>query len=391
MRLHPRAGAGRARGRAAGRAGRRRDDAAADSGGSGTGSDAAADSGYAACMNQLPESRRLSIVASQVVGGPHTDFPLLVSLQSDALRSAAMGGSVADPQGADLRFALDNAGTTPLSFELETYDPATGKLTAWVRIPTLDSTSALYLLFGSCATPLPVAAGSVWPSYSGVWHLGNNRESTAQNPDGVEEGSVPVTMGQIGSGRAFTVSGGAYNTGSSAAIDNVFASGGTISVWINPSASSSGVAARIASKVTPNSLNSYGWTLQLDPNPSGTLVFRYHFSGSYGYWVTPAGAVPLGSWHHIVVLYSSASATENPQMFVDSKPITLGNGNAPSGTAVTDVDSVMYIGNMGDGTRSFDGTIDEVRLARGTRSAGWIATEYNNQRDPAGFYVVSQP
>jgi biopolymer transport protein ExbB len=34
-------------------------------------------------------------------------------------------------------------------------------------------------------------------------------------------------------------------------------------------------------------------------------------------------------------------------------------------------------------------TLDEARISNTTRSAGWIATEYNNQNSPATFYTVS--
>src|SRR5213076_2975691 len=36
----------------------------------------------------------------------------------------------------------------------------------------------------------------------------------------------------------------------------------------------------------------------------------------------------------------------------------------------------------------FNGTIDEARLSNASRSADWIATEYNNQNSPSTFYNV---
>lgn len=37
---------------------------------------------------------------------------------------------------------------------------------------------------------------------------------------------------------------------------------------------------------------------------------------------------------------------------------------------------------------AYDGTIDELRIARVARSAGWIATEFNNQSSPGTFYTL---
>jgi hypothetical protein len=36
----------------------------------------------------------------------------------------------------------------------------------------------------------------------------------------------------------------------------------------------------------------------------------------------------------------------------------------------------------------FDGSIDEVRISDTARSAGWIATEYNNQSQPLTFHKL---
>ena len=42
-----------------------------------------------------------------------------------------------------------------------------------------------------------------------------------------------------------------------------------------------------------------------------------------------------------------------------------------------------------EGTKYLQSTIDEVRIsANVTRSAGWIVTEYNNQKSPGTFYSL---
>jgi hypothetical protein len=44
---------------------------------------------------------------------------------------------------------------------------------------------------------------------------------------------------------------------------------------------------------------------------------------------------------------------------------------------------------MGFGTNmGLNGIVDEVRIADTARSAAWIAAEFANQSDPAGFYRV---
>jgi len=52
----------------------------------------------------------------------------------------------------------------------------------------------------------------------------------------------------------------------------------------------------------------------------------------------------------------------------------------------------IAIGNNPDNTStsfaSWDGKIDEVRISDIARSAGWIATEFNNQNNPGTFYSI---
>ena len=48
----------------------------------------------------------------------------------------------------------------------------------------------------------------------------------------------------------------------------------------------------------------------------------------------------------------------------------------------------MQTGAAWSGGNAVDGIIDEVRISNVVRSADWIATEYNNQSDPANFHSV---
>ncbi len=50
------------------------------------------------------------------------------------------------------------------------------------------------------------------------------------------------------------------------------------------------------------------------------------------------------------------------------------------------------IGNRayGDPSQTFAGTLDELRVYQGVLSPDWIAAEYNNQSNPAAFYLVGQ-
>lgn len=357
--------------------------------------DASVDGGASStpCADAPPDSRRIDIRGSQVVAGPHLDFPVLVSLAGDWLRDVSRGGSVLDARGTDLRFAADAAGASQLDFEVERYDPAAGALTAWVRVPSLSVSTTFYLLYGECAGMLAPRGEAVWTRYAAVYHLEDNRDASGQGNDCTAEGVVPNAVGHIGGGRAFDRAAGTLNCGSAGIVDDLFQGGGFVSMWVNASTASSGTAGRVISKEDRASMNQSGWALFLDATPSGSLLFNYDaFDPRSGSWTSAADSVPLGGWHWIAIQYSNSSTAEVPMFFVDGQPVGLGNMSAtPGGTAESDAATVLYIGNLGDVSRSFEGALDELRLSAAPRTPGWVSTEYNNQRDPAGFYTVTPP
>ena len=141
--------------------------------------------------------RSITVQTGQVTG-TLTNFPMLVSFTDPNLRTTANGGHIASYNAGtndpwDLVFmALDNttcggAGTSPcrLNHEIETYVATTGQLVAWVRVPSITSTSpnntVIYIYYGnSCMTASTQNETGVWDAnYKGVWHLSQNPTGTA--------------------------------------------------------------------------------------------------------------------------------------------------------------------------------------------------------------------
>src|SRR5437867_505116 len=126
-------------------------------------------------------------------GATLTDYPFLFNVTDTNLKTVANGGHVTDPQGDDIIFrALDpttcNDGqlVCTLDHEIENYNPATGTLVAWVRIPSVNafsasSDTAIYIYSGTtditASTQYPAG---VWnANYNAVWHLKENPAGTA--------------------------------------------------------------------------------------------------------------------------------------------------------------------------------------------------------------------
>ena len=112
--------------------------------------------------------KAITIDATKVSSGPHTNFPVLVNLSSDASLA-----SRAQSDGDDILFTSSD-GATKLSHEIEKYGSSTGELVAWVKVPSLSSASntVLYMYYGNDAAASQQNATAVWDAnYTAVWHL----------------------------------------------------------------------------------------------------------------------------------------------------------------------------------------------------------------------------
>ena len=78
----------------------------------------------------------LTIQSTQVSGTViHSNFPVLINHTDPDLRTVANGGNVVNINGYDIQFSAVN-GTTILEHDLEYYNPLTGEVTAWVKLPS---------------------------------------------------------------------------------------------------------------------------------------------------------------------------------------------------------------------------------------------------------------
>ncbi len=127
------------------------------------------------------------------------------------------------------------------------------------------------------------------------------------------------------------------------------------------------------------------------PTTTDSLAFLYRDSSDTT-WQCYASLTPLidTNWHHYALSYvygTPSSAT----LFVDGSAVNalwIGGTGAVSPITVTDN---LAIGSTSDTADSFNGFLDEVHISKGiARSAGWIATEYNNQLAPLSFLRVGE-
>jgi MSHA biogenesis protein MshQ len=360
--------------------------ATSDANGSGSDTDGAVDTNVATdadvdtVLPVGPFTRLIDIVDGQVTG-THTSFPLLVSITADWLKSVGNGGTVARDDAFDLWFSSDMGGQTKLAHELEDFDETAGKLVAWVKLPTLEATTTLYIHYGDTAlTTDPQMKAAVWPGFAAVVHLAGSGDSTAQNTATAD--NLTASDGKIGPAQSFNGTTSIANMGSNAIIDNVFVGGATLEAWIRPLSVGENSFGRIFDKAD-------GWIILL----SGTTLSFQHAgaSGSLGAWYAPASSITFNAWQHVAVTYDKDSDANNPKIYINGASVAVSETDAPSAPLDDDKSFNLYIGNRADGARTFDGILDELRISTGARSDGWIATEVANQSNPSAFYTISDP
>jgi len=142
-------------------------------------------------------SRKLvTVTGSQVVGGPHVNFPVIVGVADPELRLAPAGG-VRSPQGCDITFRASD-GVTPLDYEILAYAGGTGSLGAYVKLPSVQNgvNTQFYIYYGDPELNCRQSRhGDVWDAgYRFVLNFaetsGNPLDSTAngvaarKNPQG---------------------------------------------------------------------------------------------------------------------------------------------------------------------------------------------------------------
>jgi biopolymer transport protein ExbB len=310
-------------------------------------------------------------IPAGAVGAPLVDFPLYVELTDDDLID-----------GAALHF-VDTDRTSALDHELQAWDPDTGHLEAWVRVPAIaaDASTTIYLRYGAFGEPLAEDPVGVWQNgFVAVWHL----EQEPQGTPGDVLDSLGATHATSASMNASNQIDGALGRGLVIADDLeqltfanplLGASDHTISAWVDQEA----VAHHSALVVLGNgACREARWFHTRFTAGSAAAGFYCDDWADTGVDVQGDGWTLL-HWTYddpTSVVYRDGGAAADPFVHAGNQS-TVGTagfiGNAPA----------AFGGDM-----HLDGRIDEVRISDVARAPAWIAAEAANQGAPAGFYAV---
>jgi len=106
-------------------------------------------------------------------------------------------------------------------------------------------------------------------------------------------------------------------------------------------------------------------------NPKQVLMARYDSTNNPN--VSTATVTPLATWFHVVGVKSGSN------LFMYANGI-LQNSSTDTTTGVTSNNSLLYIGQRGDGSNRFNGLIDDVRVYNRALSANEVSQLYNMGR-----------
>jgi hypothetical protein len=329
--------------------------------------------------NSCWQYRKKLTLDSNLVEADLTDFPVLISLTGDSDLPAA-----AQSDFDDVLFTSAD-GTTKLSHEIEAYDSANGDIVAWVKIPSLSSSSDtdIYMYYGCGTACNQQNAADVWSNnYVGVWHLKEatgtqTNDSTSYANHGTPSSSDTPTQdtGQI-DGALYFNDDGAPERNVSVTDNNTgldLPSAMTVSGWVRTSDNVNDPGL-IVNKWSNTASEQNYWLGKL----SDTNIAFYVDGGSSN--VTASlGLIDDGAdFHHVVGVADPTGGPQKLRIYVDGIQRDSTGWDGSSYTA----DTALRIGNSPAAAQEFKGTIDEVRVQSTNRSAAWILTEYDNIKNP---------
>jgi hypothetical protein len=339
----------------------------------------------AAWYESWPYRRKITIKESMIPGSTAlTNFPVMITI-TDSQMSRHI-----QQNGNDILFTLGD-GSTKLAHEIESYNPSTGALVAWVRIPSLSATvdTTLYMYYGNRAATNQQNATAVWDSnYQTVYHMSQTpNDSSPAVLDSTSNARHATSIGSMGSGsvvngaigRAYDFDGvnDGLNTNYNATLTNK-----TISFWFRYDTLGGNGVGRIFDKRQSGA----EVLLMYITSASRNIRFIQQMSGGQRQWgAHPGSGIAPGNWYHVVLTHDAT--TNTPVYVINGVVETVALHASATGSQATNTDNYI-IGNRGDQGRAFDGIIDEFRISDTIRSTDWSITEYNNQANFATHVIV---
>ena len=288
--------------------------------------------------------RKQIIIDHTKVAADQTNFPVLINTIDPNWKSTGNGGHVGQTDGGDLLFTSAD-GSTKYDYDLEKYDPTTGEVVAWVRVPTLSSSTdtTIGLYYGNAGAADQWNPTGVWAAnYNGVWHLGEGtstaagfyKDATSNAKNGTltdPNANTVQANGRIGKDLNFNGDADYIDVGSDLyETDNT----GTISAWVKLGAENVQMGF-FDSQVT----SAVGNQLNFVVMNTNQLAIQSINQGSWNNMYRGNTALDT-NWHYVTVTSNGSAWT----LYVDGVAETL--------TAIVGTNTGQWFNDLAAGTHS---------------------------------------
>jgi len=310
---------------------------------------------------------------------PLTGFPILFNFTDTIMRSASYGGIVQFADGRDLCFT-DQDSITVLDFEIESYDPETGSLSAWVRIPSVsaESNTDLYLYYGNPeGLPLWDTAG-VWSNqFTAVWHMADDpseiapqiTDATSLMNHGTTGGNMTADD-QVAGKVSLAIQFDGVDDYVSMPVSGFNTDEGSVELWIKLDS-------------MPELSSDYFFAHRQEDPITDRCYLRVWPSGEWGtgmgdtYDLVRGSTIDTGSWHHLAITWNGSEVTGFLDGAQDFGPVSY---------AGLDTVREIYVMTWIPSSESASGTLDELRVSGIERDSVWIVASYLIQHQPEVYY-----
>ncbi len=297
----------------------------------------------------------------------------------------------------DLRFSTDSEGAEKLNCEIVSFDADAKECEIWLKVPTVgyNADTPIYAWYGNTSATLPDADNAdegsegVWNSnYKAVWHMqeesGVRYDSTSNDNDLQDNNTVGYAAGQIGNGANFERDNAEFLSITDANQTGLDLSGDFIySGWHKFEGYETGPLF-MKYDISPNR----GYYAEVKNNGSNITLIEFSVSSDGTTWTggNLDWEASLDTWYYITIVYDASAG--GAKLYVDS---SLQDSITGLATSIHNNSQIFTLGATRAPTGFHDGIMDDVRIATFDATAGWIATEYNNQDSPSTFWKSATP
>ena len=328
--------------------------------------------------------RQLITINSSQVSSTLTNFPVLISIDSDAGLSLN-----AQPDGDDIHFIDFADNNTIYNHEIEHY--SSGTLQAWVNITSLSSTvdTKVWMYYGNPTVSSRQNVTDTWnTNYLGVWHLNDDdlTDSTINGYDATTSGTTDNNNGAVAGCREFT-----QTVGENISIDSWGGTGSefTVESWISRTDALQDYPRYMIQGETWNSNSD--WCAYGRANSGVGQGFRCTFDTTGGSSAQGGTHPPPGNYF----FYMTYGVSESDQGGNGRQTIrtnkTYQHDTLLTGLTNSDTYPYLTFGNdrSPSATSSFNGCMDELRISNINRTIDWLNTTYNTISLNSDFQYIS--